>query len=153
MCGALAFHHGPRPLTDDFHACSLGSPLRLSSRSRVLGRFHARQISLRRCRRMFRSFEVRPLLRPRLTSLSTSLCLAASVALAGIDRDLPGYHTCASRPACRIYTSPFRAAAGLTELRQLSQTLCLISDSCLSGWRFAIGFLHRFVASSTLPSY
>ena len=89
------------------------------------------------------------LLRPRLTSQPASLRLATSVAI-GTGRDLPGYHTCASRPTCRIYTSPFRAATGLTELRQLSQTLCLISDSCLSGWRFAIGFLHRFVASSTL---
>ena len=56
---------------------------------------------------------------------------------------LPRYHTCASLPTCRIYVHPFRNSFGLIELCRLSQDTRLTSDSCSSGWSFAIGFLHR----------
>ena len=57
--------------------------------------------------------------------------------------DLPRYHTCASPPTCRIYVHPFRNSFGLIDLCRLSQDTRLTSDSCSSGWCFAIGFLHR----------
>ena len=56
---------------------------------------------------------------------------------------LPRYHTCASLPTCRIYVHPFWNSFGLIELCRLSQDTRLTSDSCSSGWCFAIGFLHR----------
>lgn len=57
--------------------------------------------------------------------------------------DLPRYHTCASPPTCRIYVHPFRNSFGLIDRRRLSRDTRLTSDSCSSGWCFAIGFLHR----------
>lgn len=46
MWRALAFHQAPRPLLADFHARKSSKPRRRSSRSRVLGRFHAIQTNL-----------------------------------------------------------------------------------------------------------
>ena len=56
---------------------------------------------------------------------------------------LPRYHTCALPPTCRIYVHPIRNSFGLIELGRLSRDTRLTSDSCSSGWGFAIGFLHR----------
>ena len=40
---APAFHHGPRPLQDDFQARALDKPNRTKYRCPVYGRFHCRQ--------------------------------------------------------------------------------------------------------------
>ena len=50
MWSAPAFHHVPRPLTEDFHALSESSPRLIRAVSLVLGFFQAIQINLRRCR-------------------------------------------------------------------------------------------------------
>ena len=55
--------------------------------------------------------------------------------------DLPAYHTCVSRPTCRIYAQIFRIDIGLIELCRRSQSVRLASASCSSGWRFAIDLL------------
>lgn len=71
-----------------------------------------------------------------------SLSLSTSAALRRQHGSPQVSHMCFA-PTCRIYVHPFRNSFGLIDFCRLSQDTRLTSDSCSSGWCFAIGFLHR----------
>ena len=91
ICKAPAFHHAPRPFTDDFHACTGSNPRLTRFLSRVFGFFHAIHIRLRRWRLMWmsrasniplRSSSLKYFLHPRKTVFSFAIVLSRDVPLA-----------------------------------------------------------------------
>ncbi len=88
----------------------------------------------------------------RREARSLPACSDSLLPCCGIDKDHPGHHACASRPARLICAAIFRFSIGLTEFGRLSQSSRLASASRTSGRRFAVGFLHRPAAFPTLPN-